>query len=209
MNKIQIDKLVENHGQIHGLPSNPRTISDEKFQKLKQSLIDDPEMLESRPLLVYPYGGENVVIGGNMRLLAAKALNMESIPCYIFPEETPIEKIRAIVIKDNLGYGDWDWSLIFADWDLEELSSWGMDLPKEWNADPDDFSDVFSLKDGGKDPFQYVSFILADIQAEYVKKAISDIKETEEFKYTETFGNENSNGNALYLIITQWAEQRK
>lgn len=133
MNKIQIDKLVENHGQIHGLPSNPRTISDEKFQKLKQSLIDDPEMLESRPLLVYPYGGENVVIGGNMRLQAAKALNMESIPCYIFPEETPIEKIRAIVIKDNLGYGDWDWSLISADWDLDELSSWGMDLPKEWD----------------------------------------------------------------------------
>ena len=59
MNKIQIDKLVENHGQISGLPSNPRTISDDKLQKLKQSLIDDPEMLESRPLLVYPYKGEN------------------------------------------------------------------------------------------------------------------------------------------------------
>lgn len=58
---------------------------------------------------------------------------MESIPCYIFPEETPIDKIRAIVIKDNLGYGEWDWSLISADWDLDELSSWGMDLPKEWD----------------------------------------------------------------------------
>lgn len=80
MNKILIDKLVENHGQISGLPSNPRTISDDKLQKLKQSLIDDPEMLESRPLLVYPYKGENIVIGGNMRLQAAKALNMESIP---------------------------------------------------------------------------------------------------------------------------------
>lgn len=161
MNKIQIDKLVENHGQISGLPSNPRTISDDKLQKLKQSLIDDPEMLESRPLLVYPYKGQNIVIGGNMRLQAAKSLNMESIPCYIFPEETPIDKIRAIVIKDNIGYGEWDWSLIAADWDLQELSSWGMDLPKEWDAkeiEGDAEDDNFSMDDEFKSRAMSVMF---------------------------------------------------
>ena len=179
------------------------------LDKLKKSLIDDPEMMECRPLLVYRYCGENIVIGGNMRLQAAKALNMESMPCYIFPEDTPIEKIKAIVIKDNLGYGEWDWSLIASDWDLDQLSSWGMDVPKEWSADPEDFSDDFSLKNGDKDPFQHMSFILADEQAETLKLAISEIKTTDEFKYMETFGNENSNGNALFLIVQQWAEQRK
>lgn len=85
MNKILIDKLVENHGQISGLPSNPRTISDDKLQKLKQSLIDDPEMLESRPLLVYPYKGENIVIGGNMRLQAAKGSQYGVYSVLYFP----------------------------------------------------------------------------------------------------------------------------
>jgi hypothetical protein len=65
------------------------------------------------------------------------------------------------------------------------------------------------LPDGDKAPFQQMTFTLADEQAEQIKNAISDIKGTEEYKYAETMGNENSNGNALYLIIMQWAEQRK
>ena len=73
----------------------------------------------------------------------------------------------------------------------------------------DDFGDTFSLPSGDKEPFQQMTFTLADEQAEQIKNAITDIKQTEEYKYAETMGNENSNGNALYLIIMQWAEQRK
>ena len=73
----------------------------------------------------------------------------------------------------------------------------------------DDFGEDFSLPDGDKAPFQQMTFTLADEQAEQIKNAIADIKQTEEYKYAETMGNENSNGNALYLIIMQWAEQRK
>ncbi len=73
----------------------------------------------------------------------------------------------------------------------------------------DDFGEDFSLPDGDKAPFQQMTFTLADEQAEQIKNAIADIKKTEEYKYAETMGNENSNGNALYLIIMQWAEQRK
>ncbi len=65
------------------------------------------------------------------------------------------------------------------------------------------------MPDGDKSPFQQMTFTLADEQAEQIKNAIVDIKATDDYKYCETFGNENSNGNALYLIIMQWAEQKK
>ena len=73
----------------------------------------------------------------------------------------------------------------------------------------DEYGEGFNLPDGDKAPFQQMTFTLADEQAEQIKNAIQDIKETEEYKYAETMGNENSNGNALYLIIMQWAGQRK
>jgi hypothetical protein len=73
----------------------------------------------------------------------------------------------------------------------------------------DEFGTDFTLPDGDKAPFQQMTFTLADEQAEQIKNAIADIKKTEEYKYAETMGNENSNGNALYLIVMQWAEQRK
>jgi hypothetical protein len=72
-----------------------------------------------------------------------------------------------------------------------------------------EFSDDFTLPDGDKSPFQQMTFTLADEQAAQIQNAISDIKATDEYKYCETLGNENSNGNALYLIIMQWAEQKK
>ena len=84
----------------------------------------------------------------------------------------------------------------------------GVDIV-DYTKDSDEFGTEFSLKDGDKEPFQQMTFTLADEQAEQIKNAIADIKATEEYKYAETMGNENSNGNALYLIIIQWAEQRK
>ena len=75
--------------------------------------------------------------------------------------------------------------------------------------DSAEFGTDFSLKVGDKEPFQQMTFTLADEQAEQIKNAIADIKATDEYKYAETMGNENSNGNALYLIVKQWAEQRK
>jgi len=77
------------------------------------------------------------------------------------------------------------------------------------NMDDIETSDDFSLPDGDKEPFQQQTYTLADEQAEQIKNAIADVKKTEEYKYVETFGNENGNGNALYLIISQWGEQKK
>ena len=115
--------------------------------------------------------------------------------------------MQSFVIKDNVGFGEWDWDILANSWDTQELTEWGMDV---WQSMEDlETSDEFSLPDGDKEPFQKQTFTLADTQVEQIKNAISDIKQTEEYKYVETFGNENGNGNALYLIIKQWVEQKK
>ena len=89
--------------------------------------------------------------------------------------------------------------------ELEEL---GIEVEENGVELSDEYGEEFSLPQGDRAPFQGMTFTLADEQAEIIKEAIRDIKQTEEFKYVETMGNENSNGNALYLIIKQWGEQK-
>jgi len=110
-------------------------------------------------------------------------------------------------IRLNANTGAWDWDSLANSWDAEQLTEWGLDIPDF--VSPDGFGEDFSLKDGDKEPFQQMTFTLADEQATVIKNAIDDIKGTDEYKYAETMGNENSNGNALYLIIASWAGQRK
>jgi hypothetical protein len=118
------------------------------------------------------------------------------------------EQKKEFIIKDNVGFGEWDWDILANEWEPDLLEDWGLDLPG-FDIDQETLTDEFELPDGDKSPFQQMTFTLADEQAEQLKNAIADIKKTEEFKYAETFANENSNGNALYLIVMQWAEQRK
>ena len=205
---IELSKLEINKGQIEGLPKNPRTIRNEKFEKLKKSIEDNPEMLGMREVLVYPHGSKFVIIGGNMRFQACKELQFETVPCKVLNKETTAEQLRAITIKDNVGFGEHDWELLANEWDSVELEEWGLEV-QGFNVDAEEYGEDFTLPDGDKAPFQQMTFTLADEQAEQIKNAIADIKQTDEYKYTETFGNENSNGNSLYLIIMQWAEQKR
>lgn len=203
---IPISKLQCNEGQVEGLPRNPRFIKDERFEKLKKSLQDDPEMLELRELIVYPHGNKFVVIGGNMRLRAAKQLGFKDMPCKVLPEDTPIEKLKAYTIKDNNAFGNDDFDLLANEWDVEFLEECGFEFGETSNVSPEDFGTSFSLNDGEKSPFQQMTFTLADIQAEQIKQAVETIKEE---GIGEMFGNTNSNGNALYKIVIQWANARK
>ena len=117
---------------------------------------------------------------------------------------------RELALADNASAKaniEWDLDNINQDWSAEEINEWGIDNANFVSSD--EFGEEFSLADGDKSPFQQMTFTLADEQAEQIKNAIADIKQTDEYKYSETMGNENSNGNALYLIIMQWAEQRK
>jgi hypothetical protein len=193
MKRVKINEVKSN-------PNNPRVIKDEKFQKLVQSLKDFPDMAEVRPIVV---NTDMIVLGGNMRLKAMKEAGWKDVPIEIV--DWPEDKQREFVIKDNVGYGEWDWELIVKDW--PEAEEWGIDLPG-FDLNANEMGDSFTLPDGDKAPFQEMSFKLADAQAEVIKNALADIKQTDEYKYAETHGNENSNGNALYLIVATWAGQR-
>jgi len=197
--KIQKAKLSE----IKLNPNNPRLIKDDKFKKLVQSIKDFPEMLNIRPIVV---NSDMIILGGNMRYKACKEAGLKEVPIII--TDLSEDKQREFLIKDNTSGGEWDWEVLANEWNSDELDAWGLDLVG-FDANAEDFGTDFSLANGDKAPFQQMTFTLADEQAEQIKNAIADIKATDEYKYAETMGNENSNGNALYLIIMQWAEQRK
>ena len=192
-----------NINEIKPNPNNPRIIKDEKFKKLVKSIQDFPQMLELRPIVV---DENNIVLGGNMRLKACIEAGLKDVPVKQAKDLTEEQK-KEFIVKDNVGYGEWDWSDLANNWETEELEEWGLDIIGFSNVE--DLGEGFSLPDGDKSPFQQMTFTLADEQATQIKNAIEEIKRTEEYKYTETMGNENSNGNALYLIIMQWAEQKK
>lgn len=195
--KVAISKIKSN-------PDNPRIIKDEKFKQLVKSIKDFPQMLELRPIVV---DSDMVVLGGNMRLKASIEAGLKEVDILVADQLTEDQK-KEFIIKDNVGFGEWDWDMLANEWDNELLSEWGLDLPG-FDLNADSYGEDFSLPDGDKAPFQQMTFTLADEQAEQIKNALEDIKKTEEYKYAETMGNENSNGNALYLIIMQWAEQKK
>jgi len=184
--------------------NNPRILKDDKFKKLVNSIKSFPEMLKVRPIVV---NDDMIVLGGNMRLKACKEAGLKEVHIIKVSDFTEAQQ-REFIIKDNVGFGEWDWELISKDWDADEITDWGLDAIG-FDLDAEDYDDGFSLPDGDKEPFQQQTYTLADTQAEQIKNAIADVKQTEEYKYVETFGNENSNGNALYLIIMQWVEQRK
>jgi hypothetical protein len=184
--------------------SNPRIIKDDKFKKLVKSIKEFPEMLNLRPIVV---DKDMVVLGGNMRLKACQAAGLTEVPIIVADQLTP-EQQAEFIIKDNVGFGEWDWDILANEWDAALMTDWGLDIGG-FDLKAEEFGEEFSLPDGDKSPFQQMTFTLADEQAEQIKNAIADIKATDDYKYCETFGNENSNGNALYLIIMQWAEQRK
>lgn len=119
-------------------PNNPRLLKDEKFAKLVQSIKDFPKMLELRPIVV---NDDMIVLGGNMRLKACKEAGLKEVPI-IKASDLSEEQQREFIIKDNLGYGEWDWEMIANEWDAEVIEYWGLDIPifKELE-EPEDISD--------------------------------------------------------------------
>ena len=102
---------------------NPRVLSYTAFDKLKQSIIDFPEMLERRPLII---DENNVVLGGNMRLKALRELNIKEVPTDQVLDWTPKQK-REFIIKDNVSFGIWDWDMLASEWNSEPLQEWGLE----------------------------------------------------------------------------------
>jgi DNA modification methylase len=135
--------------QIKPNPKNPRTIKDERFEKLKKSIQDFPDMLNKRPLVCFTdTDGKFVVLGGNMRLKAAKDLGLKELPIILADEWTEEQKAE-FLIKDNVGFGEWDWNELNTDWDTEQLEGWGLEVPGfkvEAEAQEDDYEIPDELK---------------------------------------------------------------
>lgn len=125
--------------EVKSNPNNPRIIKDDKFKKLVASIKELPQMLELRPIVV---NEDMIVLGGNMKLKACKEAGLKEIPI-IKASELNEEQQRAFIIKDNVGFGEWDWDALANEWDTEQLEEWGLDIPNlegvELDAVEDDF----------------------------------------------------------------------
>jgi DNA modification methylase len=126
-------------------PNNPRIIKDDKFAKLVKSINEFPQMLNLRPIVV---NDDMVVLGGNMRLKACKEAGLKEIPI-IKASELTEQQQKEFIVKDNVGYGEWDWNDLANNWDEQELIDWGLDIPgfdaEVIEAEEDDFA----VPDGG------------------------------------------------------------
>jgi ParB-like chromosome segregation protein Spo0J len=120
---MKITKVAISEVKVN--PNNPRLIKDDKFKKLVQSIKDLPQMLDIRPIVV---NTDMIVLGGNMRLKACKEAGLQVVPIIIANNLTE-EQQREFLIKDNVSGGEWDWDILANEWEVEQLSDWGLDIP--------------------------------------------------------------------------------
>ena len=189
--------------KVKGNPNNPRIIKNDKFKKLVKSIQEFPEMLKLRPIVV---DEDMVVLGGNMRLKASKDAGLKEVWIEVAEGLTEEQK-KEFIVKDNVGFGEWEWDMLGNEWDSVQLAEWGLDV---WgNIDDIETSDNFTLNNDDKAPYQQMAFTMADSQVEFIKTAIKTAKQKDSYNNINKFGNENGNGNALYLIASEWVEQKK
>jgi ParB-like chromosome segregation protein Spo0J len=162
---VKISRVIPNE-------DNPRYIKEDKFKKLVQSLKDFPEMAAVRPIVV---NKEMVALGGNMRLKAMQEAGWSEVPVKIV--DWSEEKQREFIIKDNVGFGEWDWDELANTWETEELNEWGMDV---WRPEKDvdysilDEEDVDDQLEGMADGVKKA--IQIEFKAEHYKEAYQLVK---------------------------------
>ena len=175
--RIRLTDLEQNKGQVEGLPSNPREWTRTDLDHLITSIKETPELLEARGLIVYPYEGKYIILGGNMRFSALREMNEVDAPCYVMPEDTPIEKLREIIIKDNGAFGSWDYDMLANEWDDLPLSDFGVPA---WNTENLEEEPIPDNLDGGlkNNPFvMKITFENDDDMQKFFKKYQSIIQE--------------------------------
>jgi ParB-like chromosome segregation protein Spo0J len=158
-------------------PKNPRIIKDGKFQKLVKSIQEFPDMLNKRPLIVFTdVDNKYCVLGGNMRLKALNELKFKEIPVIIADEWTEEQKAE-FLIKDNVGFGEWDWDSLANEWGVEKLEDWGLNVPEFSNEvdysildDEDLADDLLDMANGVKKAIQI------EFEAEHYESAYELVK---------------------------------
>lgn len=124
--RIKLADLVPNTGQVPGLPSNPRQWTKGDIDKIAASLRETPELFEARPIIAVPHDGKYVILGGNLRYEGARKNKDKDAPVCVIPEDTPVDKMKEIVIKDNGSFGQWDYDALGNEWDDLPLADFGV-----------------------------------------------------------------------------------
>ena len=144
MQKVKINSIKTN-------PKNPRLIKDDKFKKLVKSIQEFPQMLELRPIVV---DENNIILGGNMRYKACIEAGLKEI--YILKAEDLTEQQKdEFIVKDNVGFGEWDWDILANEWDTDKLTDWGLSLP----IDIEEIKETKDIPDIGEIEFSEELFL--------------------------------------------------
>lgn len=122
--QVEYRKLTE----LTELEGNPRIIKKEQFEKLKKSLKDNADYFEARPIILSNRTGKLVILAGNQRYKAAKAIGLESVPTILL-EGLTAEREKEIIIRDNVENGEWNIEMLANNWDAKNLVEWGVELP--------------------------------------------------------------------------------
>lgn len=149
--RISLKDLVQNTGQIPGVPANPRQWTKKEIDKIAKSLQETPELFEARPIIVIPWEGKYIILGGNLRYEGCKRNKDKDAPCFIIPDNTPVDKMKEIIIKDNGSFGEWDYDALGNLWDDLPLADWGVpawDAQEVGGGQPDVQDDDFNPEDG-------------------------------------------------------------
>jgi hypothetical protein len=131
--KLKINELKSNE-------NNPRVIKDHKFKKLIKSIKEFPQMLELRPIIV---DENNIILGGNMRYRACKEAGLKEVPVKIAKGLTEEQK-KEFIVKDNVGFGEWEWDSLGNEWDSTVLEEWGLDV---WQNIDDTVNKINSMEE--------------------------------------------------------------
>ena len=164
--------------QVKSNPKNPRVIKDDKFKKLVKSIQEFPDMLNKRPLVCFTdTDGKYIVLGGNMRLKACNELKLTEIPIILADEWTEEQKDE-FLIKDNVGFGEWDWDDLANEWDAEKLEEWGLDV---WKAPAEVDYSILDDEDLDGELQDMVNGVKKAIQIEFEPEHYEDAQELVKF----------------------------
>jgi hypothetical protein len=194
--KIKERKITE----LNPAEYNPRQLTDKQYKQLKKSLKTfgcvEPVVINCNPMR------KDIIIGGHQRCIVWADLGNDTIPT-VEIELGEAEEME-LNVRLNKNTGEFDMDTLSNYFDVDLLKEWGFEDYEFGMAYDEELSDEFDLPDGDKEPFQQMTFTLADAQAEAIKEALAIAKP----EIKETFGNENGNGNSLYTIVKQWVEQK-
>lgn len=168
---------IRNLIELKKLPNNPRVIKDKDFTILCESIRNNPEYFNARPIILSDRTGELIIIAGNQRYEAAKHLNLDSVPTYLLSNLTEDQE-KEIIIRDNVSNGEWNFDLLANEWDASLLMEWGIDLPIDFAIPHADIENIEVTPKDQNPIFKLIIETKNKINYEFIKKELDRLKIT-------------------------------